>query len=60
MVRRGAISQLAGVAAHLSAAHDELSLAGLDGWAAELDSLLEIISAEISWLECGADSDTAL
>jgi hypothetical protein len=41
---------LAGAAAHLCAAYEELTAAGFDGWGAELKGLIDIIDAEIDWL----------
>jgi hypothetical protein len=41
---------LAGAAAHLCAAYEELVAAGFDGWGGELKSLIDIIDAEIEWL----------
>ncbi|MGH7277162.1 MAG: hypothetical protein ACREJG_00580 [Candidatus Rokuibacteriota bacterium] len=55
MLGRRRIGHLAGVAAHLTAAHDELARAGFDTWADEIEPLLAIIAAEISWLERDGD-----
>jgi hypothetical protein len=41
---------LAGAAAHLCSAYEELMSAGYDGWSRELRMLIEIIDAEIDWL----------
>lgn len=41
---------LAGAAAHLCSAYDELIAAGYEGWSRELRMLVEIIDAEIEWL----------
>ena len=42
---------LAGAAAHLCSAYDELRAAGYDGWSDELRMLIAIIDAEIEWLQ---------
>lgn len=41
---------LAGAAAHLCSAYEELVAAGYDGWSRELRLLMEIIDAEMEWL----------
>ena len=41
---------LAGAAAHLCAAYEELAAAGYEAWSDELKALIEIIDSEIEWL----------
>ena len=47
---------LAGAAAYMCSAHDELRAAGYNVWSNELRTLIEIIDAEIEWLR---DHETA-
>ena len=41
---------LAGAAAYLCLAYEELAAAGYDAWSSEVRMLTEIIDAEIEWL----------
>lgn len=41
---------LAGVAAHLCSAYEELVAAGYAAWSTEIRMLIEIIDAEIEWV----------
>jgi hypothetical protein len=45
------VQGLAGAAGYLCSALDELAAAGYDAWSEELKSLIDIVAAEISWLE---------
>ena len=45
------IQQLACVAGYLCSAHDELLSAGYRLWGTELKRLIEIVAAEMAWLE---------
>lgn len=45
------IQQLAYAAGCLCSAHDELLRAGYRFWGAELTQLIEIVAAEMAWLE---------
>jgi hypothetical protein len=51
------IQQLASVAGSLCSAHDELLTAGYSVWGTELKQLIEIVAAELAWLEKSAHSD---
>jgi len=51
MPDREKILRLACAASYLCSAHDELLSAGFSGWSTELQHLMEIISAEMAWLE---------
>lgn len=51
---------LAGAAAHLCSAYDELLAAGYERWSVELRMLMEIIDAEIDWLRTDETSPTHL
>jgi hypothetical protein len=46
-----AVQDLSGVASYLCAAAEELTEAGFDRWSEEVKQLLDIISAEIAWLQ---------
>jgi hypothetical protein len=46
-----AIQGLAGAAGYLCSAFDELSATGYDAWSSELKQLIDIVAAEISWLQ---------
>jgi hypothetical protein len=46
-----AIQGLAGAAGYLCSAFDELTAAGYEGWSDEVRLLIEIVAAEISWLQ---------
>lgn len=50
------IQELAEAAGHLCSALDELSAAGYESWSGELKHLMDIIAAEIAWLQMGAVS----
>jgi hypothetical protein len=50
MQKRKTVEELAGAAAQLCAAHDELRAAGYEGWSREIRALIDIIDAEIEWL----------
>ena len=41
---------LAGAAAHLCAAYEELAAAGCDSWCSEVKLLIDILDAELEWL----------
>jgi hypothetical protein len=45
------VQELAEAASHLCAAFDELSVAGYGAWSDELRQLIDIIAAEIGWLQ---------
>jgi hypothetical protein len=45
------VRNLAGAASYLSVAAEELAAAGFDAWGEEVKHLLDIIAAEIAWLE---------
>jgi hypothetical protein len=45
------IQELAGAVGYLCSAADELAAAGYDTWGDELKALIEIIAAEIGWLQ---------
>lgn len=45
------VRELAEAASHLCAALDELSDAGYPAWSDELRQLIDIIAAEIGWLQ---------
>lgn len=45
------VRELAEAASHLCAAFDELSAAGYGAWSDELKQFIEIIAAEIGWLQ---------
>jgi hypothetical protein len=45
------VAGLAAAAAHLCRARDELVALGYAPWGASVDTLIEIIAAEIAWLE---------
>ena len=45
------VQELAEAASHLCAALDELSDAGYGTWSDELRQLIDIIAAEIGWLQ---------
>jgi hypothetical protein len=45
------VQELAEAASHLCAALDELSDAGYGAWSDEVKQLIDIIAAEIGWLQ---------
>lgn len=45
------VQELAEAASHLCSAFDELSVAGYETWSNELKQMIEIIAAEIGWLQ---------
>jgi hypothetical protein len=45
------VQELAEAASHLCAALDELSVAGYGPWSDEVKKLIDIIAAEIGWLQ---------
>ena len=45
------VQDLAGVASYLCSAAEELTAAGYDAWSSEVKQLLDIIAAEIAWLQ---------
>jgi len=45
------VRELAEAASHLCSAFDELSGAGYDAWSNELKQMIDIIAAEIGWLQ---------
>jgi hypothetical protein len=45
------VQELAEAASHLCAALDELSVAGYGTWSDELRQMIDIIAAEIGWLQ---------
>ena len=45
------VQELAEAASHLCAAFDELSDAGYASWSDEVKQLVDIIAAEIGWLQ---------
>jgi hypothetical protein len=48
-----AVQGLASAAGYLCSALDELSATGYDAWSSELKQLIDIVAAEISWLQQG-------
>ena len=48
---------LAGAAAHLCSAYEELVAEGYEGWGSEIKMLIAIMDAEIDWLH---ERETAL
>jgi hypothetical protein len=51
------IQQLASAAGYLCSAHDELLTAGYGLWGTELRQLIEIVAAELAWLEKSGHAD---
>jgi hypothetical protein len=51
------MEQLASAAGYLCSAHDELLSAGYRLWGTELKQLIEIVAAEMAWLEETGQSD---
>ena len=49
MQKRKTFEALAGAAAQLCAAHEDLAAAGYDSWSREIRALIDIIDAEIEW-----------
>ena len=45
------VHELAQAASHLCSAFDELSAAGYETWSDELKQMIDIIAAEIGWLQ---------
>jgi hypothetical protein len=45
------VQGLAGAAAYLCSAIEELSAAGYDAWSAEVKQLIDILAAEITWIQ---------
>jgi hypothetical protein len=45
------VQDLAGAASYLCSAAEELAAAGYEVWGTEVKQLLEIIAAEIAWLQ---------
>lgn len=45
------VQDLAGAASYLCSAAEELAAAGYDAWAKEVKELLDIIAAEIAWVQ---------
>lgn len=45
------IERIAAAAGHLCSAEDELSAAGYDLWSQELRHLIDIIAAELAWID---------
>lgn len=45
------LQELAGAASYLCSAAEELTTAGYEAWGNEVKELLDIIAAEISWLQ---------
>ena len=48
------IQRVASAAGYLCSAEDELSAAGYDIWSRELRQLIDIITAELGWLQDSA------
>lgn len=45
------VQDLAGAASYLCSAAEELAAAGYEEWGSEVKQLLDIIAAEIAWLQ---------
>ena len=55
----GKIHELSGAAGYLCSAVDELSAAGYDVWGEQVTQLIEIIGAEIGWLQTARQTKAA-
>jgi hypothetical protein len=54
------VQELAEAASHLCSAFDGLSVAGYELWSDELKQLIDIIAAEIGWLQQSQDVTRAV
>jgi hypothetical protein len=55
METRARVGYLAMAAGYLCSAYEELAAAGYDAWSNELRCLLDIVAAEMGWLQEGLD-----